>query len=115
MPNSGLIFLPPTLFTSVHRETMVTLVARHRVPATYPIRSFSTAGGLMSYGVEYQAIASAGGVLRRRTFRGHAPSQYVTVVVLGSASCTRQEEYVYVWTLGVEGSAMARTNSSPWK
>ena len=41
--NSGLIFLPDA-FTAARRETIVALVARHRVPATYPLRTFSTAG-----------------------------------------------------------------------
>jgi putative tryptophan/tyrosine transport system substrate-binding protein len=55
VPNSGLIFLPDAL-TSAHRERIVALVAQHRVPATYPLRSFSTAGGLLSYGVDVEQL-----------------------------------------------------------
>ena len=34
----------------VHRERIIALAARHKLPAVYPLRSFATAGGLMSYG-----------------------------------------------------------------
>jgi putative tryptophan/tyrosine transport system substrate-binding protein len=34
----------------VHRELITTLAARHRLPAVYPVRSFVTVGGLISYG-----------------------------------------------------------------
>jgi putative ABC transport system substrate-binding protein len=36
--------------TAVHRELIVTLAARHRLPATYPFRYFVAVGGLISYG-----------------------------------------------------------------
>jgi putative ABC transport system substrate-binding protein len=34
----------------IHRELIVTLAARHRLPAVYPYRLFVTSGGLVSYG-----------------------------------------------------------------
>ena len=34
----------------VHRELIITLAARHRLPAVYPFRFFVTGGGLISYG-----------------------------------------------------------------
>ena len=34
----------------LHRELIITLAARHKLPAVYSNRSFVTAGGLMSYG-----------------------------------------------------------------
>jgi len=36
--------------TAVHRELIVTLAARHRLPAIYPFRYFVAVGGLISYG-----------------------------------------------------------------
>jgi putative ABC transport system substrate-binding protein len=50
-PRSGVIVLPNHL-TSAYRESIVESAARHRVPAIYPFRSFTDAGGLISYGVD---------------------------------------------------------------
>jgi putative tryptophan/tyrosine transport system substrate-binding protein len=48
-PNGGLI-VPPGPFGNVHRETILKLAARHRLPAVYPWRYLAIDGGLMSYG-----------------------------------------------------------------
>jgi len=48
-PNGGLIVTTSAL-AQIHRQTIVTLAARHRLPAIYPYRLFVSAGGLMSYG-----------------------------------------------------------------
>src|SRR5262249_1383201 len=48
--NGGLI-IAPDIFQTIHREVIVDLTARYRVPAVYQFRYF-TAGGLISYGVE---------------------------------------------------------------
>jgi putative ABC transport system substrate-binding protein len=37
----------------VHRDLIVTLAARHKLPTVYPERSFAAAGGLISYGPNY--------------------------------------------------------------
>jgi putative ABC transport system substrate-binding protein len=50
-PGSGIVVLPDQ-FTSAYRESIVESAARHRVPAIYPFRSFTDAGGLISYGVD---------------------------------------------------------------
>ena len=34
----------------IHRELIIMLAARHRLPAVYPFRNFVTSGGLISYG-----------------------------------------------------------------
>src|SRR5215467_9791015 len=36
----------------VHREAIITLAARHRLPAIYPYRFFVTSGGLITYGLD---------------------------------------------------------------
>jgi len=60
-PNGGLIVLP-TNFTTVHRDLIIALAARYRLPAIFPRRFFVAAGGLMSYGDDdidlYQRAAS---------------------------------------------------------
>jgi len=48
VPNGGLV-LPPDITTKVHRDLIITLAARHRLPAVYAVRFWVTAGGLMSY------------------------------------------------------------------
>jgi putative ABC transport system substrate-binding protein len=48
-PNSGLIPAPGGLALS-HRDLIVTLAARHKLPAIYWDRSLVAAGGLVSYG-----------------------------------------------------------------
>jgi putative ABC transport system substrate-binding protein len=48
-PNSGLIVTGSNL-AIVHRELIVTLAARYKLPAVYPLGFFVTAGGLISYG-----------------------------------------------------------------
>ena len=47
--NGGLIVLAGAL-ALLHRELIITLSARHRLPAVYSDRVFVTAGGLISYG-----------------------------------------------------------------
>jgi putative tryptophan/tyrosine transport system substrate-binding protein len=39
--------------TLAARKRIVELAAKHRLPATYPIREFVDDGGLMSYGIDY--------------------------------------------------------------
>ena len=48
-PNGGLL-VQPTSLTTVNHELIISLAARHRLPAVYPLRLFATSGGLMAYG-----------------------------------------------------------------
>ena len=48
-PNGGLIVLASPL-SIVQRELIITLAARHRLPAVYGLRFFAIDGGLISYG-----------------------------------------------------------------
>jgi putative ABC transport system substrate-binding protein len=49
--NGGLIVTGSAL-TTFHRDLIVSLAARHRLPAVYPRRLFVTSGGLTSYGAD---------------------------------------------------------------
>jgi putative tryptophan/tyrosine transport system substrate-binding protein len=51
-PNGGLVVLPDST-TNAHRDLIVSLAAKHRLPAVYSHRFFVAAGGLMSYGVDW--------------------------------------------------------------
>ena len=50
-PNGGLIVMPDS-FTDTHREEIISLVARHHLPAVYAYRFFAERGGLLSYGAD---------------------------------------------------------------
>jgi putative ABC transport system substrate-binding protein len=50
--HGGILVLPDS-FTDVHRNTIVSLAARYRLPAAYWNRFFVMDGGLMAYGVDY--------------------------------------------------------------
>jgi putative ABC transport system substrate-binding protein len=50
-PNGGLI-VTGSPSQAVHRKLIVTLAARHRLPAVYPFRYMATEGGLIAYGPE---------------------------------------------------------------
>ena len=51
-PNSGLIVTGSPLAT-VHRELIITLALRHKLPAVYSRRLFADDGGLVSYGPDF--------------------------------------------------------------
>ena len=48
-PNGGLI-VSASAFTIIHRVLIITLAAKHELPAVYPYRFFVAGGGLISYG-----------------------------------------------------------------
>jgi putative ABC transport system substrate-binding protein len=54
-PGGGLI-TPPDATTLPHRDLILLLAAKHRLPAVHPYRFFVTAGGLMSYGMDYADV-----------------------------------------------------------
>jgi ABC-type uncharacterized transport system substrate-binding protein len=91
-PNGGLIVTASAL-TAVHRELIVALAARHRLPAVYFVRRFVIAGGLISYGADVatQYRGAAGYV--DRILKGEkpadlpvqAPTRYETVINLKTA------------------------------
>jgi putative ABC transport system substrate-binding protein len=52
VPNGGLI-VPTGGRTLLHRDLIISLAARHKLPALYSNRSFVVAGGLVSYGPDF--------------------------------------------------------------
>jgi putative ABC transport system substrate-binding protein len=91
-PNGGLIVTGSGTAT-LHRDLIITLAARHNVPAVYPYRFFATAGGLVSYGTDRldQYRQAAGYV--DRILKGEkpadlpvqAPTKYELVINLKTA------------------------------
>jgi putative ABC transport system substrate-binding protein len=90
--NGGLIVLANALAVR-HRDLIVTLAARHKLPAVYFERHFVDAGGLISYGAEFfdQFRRAAGYV--NRILKGEkpadlpvqAPTKYEIVINLKTA------------------------------
>ena len=90
--NGGLIVASSPL-AAFHRDRIVTLAARHRLPAVYYLRVFVTSGGLISYGPDLidQYRRAAGYV--DRILKGEksedlpvqAPTKYELVINLKTA------------------------------
>jgi putative tryptophan/tyrosine transport system substrate-binding protein len=91
-PNGGLIVAASGPAT-MHRDLIITLAARHKLPAVYFERFFVAAGGLISYGPDFvdQFRRAAGYV--DRILKGEkpadlpvqAPTKYELVVNLKTA------------------------------
>jgi putative tryptophan/tyrosine transport system substrate-binding protein len=68
----GLLILTD-LFTIVHRDTILASAAQHRLPTVYFSRSFTVAGGLMSYGTDYADLFLRSAAYIDRIMRGTSP------------------------------------------
>ena len=50
--NGGLIVVGPPSSIALHRDLIIALAVRHRLPAVYTSKHFVTSGGLISYGTD---------------------------------------------------------------
>jgi putative tryptophan/tyrosine transport system substrate-binding protein len=64
------LILASDIFFNTHRERIVALAARHRLPAIYDLREFAAAGGLMSYGTNVLDAYYQNGVYVGRILKG---------------------------------------------
>ena len=91
-PNRGLIVVGSNLAT-VHREQIITLAARHRLPAVYPDSVFVANGGLISYGPDRVDQYRRAAAYVDRILKGEkpadlpvqAPTKYQLVINLKTA------------------------------
>ena len=72
-PNGGLIVMPDG-FLNVHRAEIISLAARHRLPAVYPWRFFAEEGGLLSYGSEQGDLFRRAAAYVDRILKGEKPT-----------------------------------------
>jgi putative ABC transport system substrate-binding protein len=72
--NSGLIVTANALATR-HRDLIIALAARHKLPAVYSARYFAAAGGLISYGPDFvEQYRQAAGYVDR-ILKGEKPAE----------------------------------------
>jgi putative tryptophan/tyrosine transport system substrate-binding protein len=72
-PNGGLI-LTASALSVVHRDLVVGLAAKHKLPAVYHRRYFVTGGGLMSYGSEVDEQFRGAARYVDRILKGEKPA-----------------------------------------
>jgi putative tryptophan/tyrosine transport system substrate-binding protein len=72
-PNGGLIVTSTSLALR-HRELIIALAARHKLPAVYYRRYFVTTGGLMSYGYDLADQYRRATVYLDRILKGEKPA-----------------------------------------
>jgi putative ABC transport system substrate-binding protein len=91
-PNGGLI-VTGTPLAQLHRDLIISLAAKHRLPAVYFERFFVTDGGLISYGADFvDQYRRAGGYVQRilngdkpADLPVQAPNKYELVINLKTA------------------------------
>lgn len=71
-PGGGLL-LPADQFHIQHRDLILELATRYRLPAIYAYRSHVTAGGLMSYSLDFTALYGAAASYVDRILKGEKP------------------------------------------
>ncbi len=91
-PNGGLIVTGSAL-AQLHRDLIITLAARHKLPAVYFERAFVAAGGLVSYGPDLVDQFRRAAAYVDRILKGEkpaelpvqAPTKYETILNLKTA------------------------------
>jgi putative tryptophan/tyrosine transport system substrate-binding protein len=72
-PGTGLIVMPD-IFILAHREQIIALADRYRMPAAYAYRLFAASGGLMSYGTDLVDLFRRAAPYVDRILKGEKPA-----------------------------------------
>src|SRR5271157_5162042 len=76
--------------TILHRDLIITLAARLRLPAVYPYRFFATSGGFISYGVDVPDLYREAASYIDRILKGAKPGD-----LLARRVCHRSNDRLY--------------------
>ena len=72
--SGGIIGIPDT-FIVEHRDLIIELAARHRLPAVYGVRDFVPSGGLLAYSADFVAIFHRAAGYVDQVLRGVRPGE----------------------------------------
>jgi putative ABC transport system substrate-binding protein len=70
----GAVLVSPATFYNQRMEQLAALAARHALPAIYPFREYTEAGGLMSYGSNLGYLLHQAGIYTGRILKGVKPA-----------------------------------------
>ena len=73
-PGTGLVVMPD-VFILAHREQILALADRHRLPAAYAYRLFAASGGLLSYGTDLADLFRRAAPYVDRILNGTKPAE----------------------------------------
>jgi putative tryptophan/tyrosine transport system substrate-binding protein len=73
-PHGGLILLPGPVVVA-HREIIIALAAKHRLPAVYSFRYYVADGGLASYSVDARDLYRRAAAYIDRILKGEKPAE----------------------------------------